>query len=63
MKKTTRVDWGNFDWVIGKDADGHIWIRPSLRWDDGEVYETFSSETGGKLIYEDVIEGMERLEE
>jgi hypothetical protein len=41
MKNKQRVDMGNFDLVFVKDDDGRVWVRPSLGWDDGEVYEAF----------------------
>lgn len=39
MMEEVRIDEGNFDWIVGEDEDGNIWVRPSLEWKDGEVYE------------------------
>jgi hypothetical protein len=41
MKNKQRIDKGNFDLVFAQDDDGRVWVRPSLGWDDGEVYEAF----------------------
>jgi hypothetical protein len=44
----TQIDVGNFDWIIAEDSDGNVWVRPSLDWKDGEVYESFAN---GKSVY------------
>jgi len=43
-----QVDAGNFDWYFKTDDDGNVWITPSLRWEDGEVYESVRD---GRGIY------------
>lgn len=49
MKTEQVVDVGNFDLVIATDDDGQVWVRPSLGWDDGEVFEAFRQR---HLIYD-----------
>ena len=48
MEKTS-VDMGNIDWVVYEDEDGNVWIRPSISWTDGEVYESLRD--GQDIIY------------
>lgn len=44
----TRIGAGNFDWIVAEDDEGNYWVRPAIRWQDGEVYESFES---GKWLY------------
>ena len=48
--ETKRIDMGNTDWFVKVDSDGNVWIRPSLGWEDGEVYESLRN--GQDMIYE-----------
>lgn len=44
-----RIDQGNFDLVIKEDENENVWVRPSLSWEDGGVYESFRD--GQRMIY------------
>jgi hypothetical protein len=52
----THIDVGNFDWIVAEDENGNYWVRPSLDWKDGEIYESLRN---GQFMLSQVMQVIE----
>lgn len=48
IAEESRIGFGEFDWILAKDEDGNVWVRPSEDWGEDVVAGAMHD---GQLLY------------